>query len=824
MGQGFSSHAGSESTSRRLNRHPELAAQGESSRSNTDQDQEEGEQSLLVPNVSRSAGPLSSRLSSIATFHRQTHSVPAVRDSTVSDGGISTTGNMVLEQEERPLVSMEDLRIPDAPITDITASPMPTRSTLWRRLGSRRARRNSTIEMMRSQELTGDIAVQQSLSDEMRAEHSSTRQRRRHSMLSSFPSIFGPHTQPSRRHLAPISRPIPISEDWTSQYDMIGTARAAPTPEQSQNTSGIGSPARNEDDRRSRLSRVRRSISGPLEVVFGSNQRGRLRNHEERSSRRSSMLEETGDPTPDEMQYLLPPISLADQAISLEDSTADPEAAAENSSHRDASFNGMPEPTERPRSWAQRLADLAPSSRRESRSTGFNLLRGRSSRLIRRDDEAPLSRILQLAATAIAAQLSGRTDALVDLESAGDDHFDGGLNNFVEELNSATGAVSNANSESSSAAAPSAPLNFWRVFRFVSPTEGPPERAADSGTADPRTVTLVVVGVRSVPSSSIQRESGGDHSLDSLFGGPQERPSPGGLLRRLNRARLDRRSSVAGSTPFPQQYDSQRHQRTRPLSSIPASGSRPDPVFAPISAGPDSLRRSRTISDPYHGRSLSPGYSMTETRSSSPHVSSYSPADSLEHQANTIGRLRNNRSRSPPPLGHDVSRDQAVRQRRRSGSESARHFNLGAGASRRNGTIDPDGGPVQGRSWLIYVVGTNLPEDHPAFTTPSLFTDNPSYEDMILLSNILGPVKPPVASSDDVAASGGTYRLARRDADGSLHARAVDDQTEMTILSTDACQVCLEAYVPEQLIRKLSKCAHMFHQECVDEVCSSSAS
>jgi hypothetical protein len=38
--------------------------------------------------------------------------------------------------------------------------------------------------------------------------------------------------------------------------------------------------------------------------------------------------------------------------------------------------------------------------------------------------------------------------------------------------------------------------------------------------------------------------------------------------------------------------------------------------------------------------------------------------------------------------------------------------------------VEPDQPPPSGgRSWLIYVVGTNLSENHPALTTPSLFTD-----------------------------------------------------------------------------------------------------
>lgn len=65
-----------------------------------------------------------------------------------------------------------------------------------------------------------------------------------------------------------------------------------------------------------------------------------------------------------------------------------------------------------------------------------------------------------------------------------------------------------------------------------------------------------------------------------------------------------------------------------------------------------------------------------------------------------------------------------ARQRRRSDSEYARHRDLGSGSVRRNGVVEPDDAtPPAGRSWLIYVVGTNLSENHPAFATPSLFTD-----------------------------------------------------------------------------------------------------
>jgi len=160
-----------------------------------------------------------------------------------------------------------------------------------------------------------------------------------------------------------------------------------------------------------------------------------------------------------------------------------------------------------------------------------------------------------------------------------------------------------------------------------------------------------------------------------------------------------------------------------------------------------------------------------------------------------------------------------ARQRRRSDSEFARRPELGSGAARRNGVVEPDHPPVgPGRSWLIYVVGTNVSSDHPAFTMPSLFTDNPSYEDMQMLSTLLGPVKPPVASQDDVASAGGVYRLVIRGGELTAEAAAGVDMP-LVLDKGDRCLICLCDYDASEEIRKLNMCQHAFHRECIDEVC-----
>lgn len=125
-------------------------------------------------------------------------------------------------------------------------------------------------------------------------------------------------------------------------------------------------------------------------------------------------------------------------------------------------------------------------------------------------------------------------------------------------------------------------------------------------------------------------------------------------------------------------------------------------------------------------------------------------------------------------------------------------------------------------------MGTNLSEDHPAFQAPSLFTDNPSYEDMVLLSTLLGPVKPPVASANDIADAQGLYRLETRRAEGQWMATVLDrapdgDSTASSSLvempkDVESCQVCLAEYEVGEEVRELQGCSHVFHRECVETV------
>jgi hypothetical protein len=138
---------------------------------------------------------------------------------------------------------------------------------------------------------------------------------------------------------------------------------------------------------------------------------------------------------------------------------------------------------------------------------------------------------------------------------------------------------------------------------------------------------------------------------------------------------------------------------------------------------------------------------------------------------------------------------------------------------RRNSTNDS-------RSWIIYVLGGSYPENHPILTTPSLFTENPTYEDMMLLSALLGPAKAPVATEDDVESAGGIYTIQPLSSEppsdagktAILVAAAVESAERVPLEPGQRCLVCLCDFEVQEVARKLVKCNHLFHKECIDQV------
>ena len=98
----------------------------------------------------------------------------------------------------------------------------------------------------------------------------------------------------------------------------------------------------------------------------------------------------------------------------------------------------------------------------------------------------------------------------------------------------------------------------------------------------------------------------------------------------------------------------------------------------------------------------------------------------------------------------------------------------------------------------------------------------------MLLSSLLGPVKPPVARREDLDASAGLHRVVRRGADRALQAVAATAAgaaaagavpAPLVLAATERCLVCLCEYAVGEQVRRLGQCGHVYHQECIDTVC-----
>ena len=674
------------------------------------------------------------------------------------------------ESEERPLVG-DDLHPLENPISSVNASPLSRRRSVMSRVGARVRQRYSLLSQTNEEApaaVQGTSQLGVSSFPERVSEGRFGTVRRRISTLGHLPRISSRASgrQTSRARFAPISRPILQYDDseLNPYFGVADASRRAPTPSPALTSSRQEDEAPQPTSMRwqSRLSRVRQSISVPIGALFRGSFHEASNDYQTPASTHRSLRSREAD----DSDYLIPPDD-------SQDINADPDehlSQASDSTGRtpleslDALLGRHTHNLPTTQEQTQQASSIGQEGREGRRLP--NLLRGRSSRIIRRDDQTPLARILQVAAAAIAAQLSGTTDALSNLEAMGEDHFDGGLNAFVEELNNVTGQPNRNDNDGSS-------LNFWRVFRFANNQEMASEdveqdQQTAANTPRPtgdRTVTVVVVGVRSVPSSSLAQGAGpsnqnlgaGLDALLSLPGGPRTTrggPSSGigsGLLRSVaGRSRLNRpRGSAAPSSPG----------HTLPLFSHRniASNSNfnslnPQPLLPNHfgTSGPLSQRRPSSSHIP------TPLDSSRLSESNIPSSQDLSQLQTLEpaDMGNVLSRLRNNRRGSandtqPASEGHatagqnestglhrgldspaesdllttpnaaaDAAPINGLRYRRRSDSEAHRHRQNGARDSRRNGIVAPEG-----RSWLIYVVGTNLSANHPALATPTIFTD-----------------------------------------------------------------------------------------------------
>jgi hypothetical protein len=339
------------------------------------------------------------------------------------------------------------------------------------------------------------------------------------------------------------------------------------------------------------------------------------------------------------------------------------------------------------------------------------------------DQAAMLSRLLSVAAAATAATLVGNAEEAITQarDVAGENGGDGSFESFLAALQNGRleSALRNGGNEmGGGTASPDShnnengmmSLNFFRMFRFGSmpATNEPGDNENENGQGG-RLVPVIIVGIRSV------------HPRDSPDGGDLTNRPPAAPF-------LDALADLP--MPIPTATLNRRRLSHRRASSM---GGMPD---SPIRSGSHGL----SASEP-------PSVSLNEI-SMGPNPPPTTPADPTMSifPNRSFGTSPNRHSSTLDPIGRD-HRDSLDRDfitghhsrrllRRRSSTERPRSVNvpLSAGDGSRDrdssatshayGPNRPPPSTAEGtRSWIIYVLGGQYPENHLIFTSPSLFTD-----------------------------------------------------------------------------------------------------
>ncbi|KAK9236027.1 hypothetical protein V1525DRAFT_237984 [Lipomyces kononenkoae] len=373
-------------------------------------------------------------------------------------------------------------------------------------------------------------------------------------------------------------------------------------------------------------------------------------------------------------------------------------------------------------------------------------------------------------------------------ERDGNSVVDGTFSEFLRSLQ--TGRLAQelrqestaGNRDGSGSDEPVAPLNFFRMFRFPSEavSSNRNSTAGENGGSG-RMIPVIIVGIRSVHGRNHTHAS--DFAADILPSMAQAQGPADGS----NGATTGRRRRSDGSTDFTNRGRSTGQRRGRLFE---------DDVDLDDNDDNDENEAEDE-----------------ESHDSDDHYRTEDDDDEDEEDAVSIiegDELRSSRDRQTrlgtavgsvdQDDGQEDDHTSAYSRRRGSTADSDSGDLNSTGGGRLNNAERSSGstGASNVRSWIIYVLGGQYPENHPILTTPSLFTDNPTYEDMLLLSSFIGPAKPPVATQEDIDRSGGIVPASEENLG-------------------ERCLVCLSDFEEGEECRKLGQCGHLFHKNCIDE-------
>lgn len=305
-------------------------------------------------------------------------------------------------------------------------------------------------------------------------------------------------------------------------------------------------------------------------------------------------------------------------------------------------------------------------------------------------------------------------------------------------------------------------LSFFRAHLFATPDNGPNTM-----------VPCLFVGVRSTNQDPATFGEGGHPFSDP----PRQAPPRGGAEPEIIPEPHSRRS-MAGFNNEP--------TRASGISS-PGTNTNSTDTVSPI--GPNG----ELLPNVYRSR-------VGRVPMSSPNGGPDSAP--LIGQAPRVTYDRNRLSRAPSSpnggaeSGLAVSRTQALRSRLLALSPFSRHHpsSISQESERERDTSAdleivtlPEPGPEPEATFIMYVIGGNFPRNHPVLRIPGLITGEPlSDEEMVLMGELMGEVKPPTATAEEVASSG--LRVIKGN-----EIRGLVERKEIIDSSVDRCLVSLES-------------------------------
>lgn len=135
-----------------------------------------------------------------------------------------------------------------------------------------------------------------------------------------------------------------------------------------------------------------------------------------------------------------------------------------------------------------------------------------------------------------------------------------------------------------------------------------------------------------------------------------------------------------------------------------------------------------------------------------------------------------------------------IRERQQRQQESAQQGQEQQQRSRTASTDTSSGGGGGGQ-WTVWILSGPRVE--------SFMSDNPTYEDLIQLADLLGPARLPTVTQEAI--------------DSHIPIVKYTQQVKQSMVgNTEGCQVCLDNYQSEDYVRVL-ECHHGFHKDCIDK-------